>query len=185
MIWERKACLSHTASHPHLSFPETMMDGCVQRLHGKWQLKSMWEPYWRDAGRWQQQAGCWWGVWHRWLISSLCLVNIVFMQVGAIFSPPSPLPVMTITPAIDNIGAMPMSLTSSQKHSFLFASGKGEILSKLQLLKLSAQLVSKCQGKLHTVLSVLCLLSPFHPHGPLHKSFPKIKSSEGSYKIPM
>lgn len=75
----------------------------------------------------------------------LCLVNIGFIHVGAIFSPLSPLLVMTITPTIENISAMSMCLTSSQKHSFLFASDKGEILSKLQLLKLSTQFVSKCQ----------------------------------------
>lgn len=52
-----------------------------------------------------------------------------------------PLLFITITPAIENIGAIPLCLTSSQKHSFLLASGKGEILNKLQLLKLLTQFI--------------------------------------------
>lgn len=61
-----------------------------------------------------------------------------------------PLLFITITPAIENISAIAMRLTSSQKQ-FLLESGNGEILNKLQHLTLLTQLVS---GKLHVILSV-------------------------------
>lgn len=60
-----------------------------------------------------------------------------------------PLLFITITPAIENISAIAMRLTSSQKQ-FLLESGNGEILNKLHLTLLT-QLVS---GKLHVILSV-------------------------------
>lgn len=70
----------------------------------------------------------------------------------AIFRPSPPL-FITITPAIENISAIAVCLTSSQKQ-FLLESANGEILNKLQHLTLLTYFVSKCQGKLHAILSV-------------------------------
>ena len=90
---------------------------------------------------------------------SLCLVYISFRQACAIFLLLFPLLVITVTPTIENISAMSMCLTSSQKHSCFFASAREEILEKFQLLQLLTQFTLKYQCKLHAVLLASCNIS--------------------------
>lgn len=170
MIWERKACLSCTASCPHLSLPETMIDGCVQNL----MASGNWSPGWSQTGG-MAAAG---RVLTRWVISSLCLLNTGFMQVGATFSPPSPLLVMTITPTIGNISAMLMCLSSSQKHGVFCMPMAGEkYWANSNFSNFQLNLVQNVRISFTQAFQFYAFHLLFYPHGLLHKSFLKIKSS--------
>lgn len=106
--------------------------------------------------------------------SSLCLVNIGFMQVGAIFCPsslswlwPSLLPLRT------SVQCLCASLPPT--NIVFVCQWQG---GNIEQTPTSQTFNSICFKMLFTQSFQFCAFYLlFHPHGSLHKSFPKIKSS--------